>query len=131
MDTELERIIKHLIEKTKKGEVIWNKSSTPNQYSLSLNTGKLSTHLYNAKNNLIPMSNIKMVECVVENLKGDVVLRSNSTVESEDGSLLYALYDAAYRTYTGKDEVIAGIINQVESSGTIGKEEDSEEELPF
>jgi hypothetical protein len=130
MDTELERIIKQLIEKTKNGEVIWNKTATPNQYSLSLNTGKLSTHLYNAANNLIPISKIKMVECVVENLKGDVVLRASTTVDSEDGALLYSLYDAAYRAYTGKDEVIAGIMKQLESSGQIGKEEDVED-IPF
>ena len=131
MDTEFEKIIKQLVSKTKKGEVLWNKSSTPNQYTLSLNTGKLTTHLYNAKDNMIPMSSIKMVECVVENLKGDVVLRANATVESEDGVILCSLYDAAFRAYTGKDEVIAGIMKQLESSEPIGNEDGNEEELPF
>lgn len=130
MDTEFELIIRQLIAKTKNGDAIWNKTATPNEYSLSLNAGRVLTHLYSIKNPLT-FGSTKMVECTVENLKGDVILRANSAVDSEEGSLLYSLYDSAYRAYTGKDDVISGIMNQLDSPGPIGKEEKSEDELPF
>ena len=126
MDPELELIIKQLINKTNKGEVVWSKSDSPNEYILSLDVGKIKIHAYSIKNS-IGMGYTRMAECSVENLRGDVVLRDNRSVSVEEGALMDNLYDAAFRSYTGKDDVIKGIMNQLESSGTIGKDE----ELPF
>lgn len=126
MDSELELIIKQLIKKTSKGEVVWQKSDSPNEYILLLDVGKIIIHLYSQKNT-IGMGFTKMVECSVENLRGDVVLRDYKSIGVEEGALMYDLYDAAFRSYTGKDAVIKGIMNQLESAGTIGKDD----ELPF
>lgn len=124
MDSELEVIIKQLITKTDKGEVVWKKSDSPNEYILFLDAGKIIVHVYSVK---MSTGSIKMAECTVENLRGDIVLRDNKSVSFEDGALMSALYDAAFRSYTGKDAVIKGIMKQIESSGTIGKDDD----LPF
>lgn len=127
MDKELEQIINQLIIKTNKGEVKWNKSDTPNEFRLLLDSGRITTRLYSIKNSM-GLGSIQKVECIIDNQRGDVVLRGNSSVDSEDGNLLYSLYDAAFRSYTGKDDVIKSILGQLSSGETIGVDEDS---LPF
>ena len=122
MDKELEQIIRKLIDKTNKGEVRWNKSDSPNEYRLSLDDGRISAHLFSVKNPL-GIGTITRVECVVENLRGDVVLRGVANVDTEESALLYALYDAAFRSYTGRDAVIKGIMGQLNGDGVIGEED--------
>lgn len=131
MDTELESIINQLISKTKAGEVIWNKTATPNEFCLFLNAATILTHMYYVKTTSFT-AGVKMAECVVKNIRGDIVMRANSAVDSEDGELLYSLYDSAFRAYTGKDEVVASILGQLESSGQIGTAVDkTSDDLPF
>lgn len=120
MDSTLKEIIDQLISKTAEKKVIWQKALTANEYFVDFSSGKLSTRLYSVKNSF-GFGSVQCVECVVTNNRGDVVLRGSKQVGDKGDEELYELYDAAFRSYTGKDEVIKDIVSQLEGSEIIGK----------
>lgn len=120
MDSTLKEIIDQLISKTAEKKVIWQKSSSANEFFVVFSSGTLSTRLYSIKNPL-GFGNVQCVECVVTNNRGDVVLRGSKQVGEEGDNELSELYDAAFRSYTGKDEVLKDIVSQLEGSEIIGK----------
>ena len=119
MDSTLKEIVDQLIEKTENKGVIWNKSSSPNEFYVEFASGTIITRLYTVKNSL--GLSFQYVECVIKNLRGDVVLRESTQANQESDNELYALYDIAFRSYTGKDEVLNDIISQLKSDVVIGQ----------
>lgn len=126
MNKELMQIVSQLNNKSNKGEVVWSKSSSPNEYLVRLDIGTIITRVYSVKG----MSGmLKKVECTIENKRGDVLLRESALIESEDGVLLHSLYDSAFRSYTGKDAVIRGILGELSTDGK--KIGEADEDIPF
>lgn len=118
MDATLQLIVTQLIDRSKKGDVVWNNSDLPNAYYVSLQEGSILVHLYSVPKPQYEIDN--RVECVIKNAQGDVILKGDAPVSSEDGKLMNSLYDAAFNAYTGKNQVIDAILNKLKYDLSIG-----------
>ena len=123
MDETLRTVVTQLKEKTKQGKVHWLVGSTSNEYRLVLPESTISISVYLS-------SNQYYVDCKIVNNRGDIILRENTTQNSEDGAFLTNFFISVRDAYTGKEDVISSIMNHLANDDVLGTPEESDE-LPF
>ena len=120
MEANIEEIVNALIKKTREGNVVWNLSSSKNEFKLQLKDSTICI------SHMVIRQNVFKYTIQIYNANGNVIVN-----QSLDGTLatneLRDLYKAANDSYFKKNETLQSILAQVNTEGKIG-EDDS---LPF
>ena len=120
MDAKIEEIVKLLIKKTSEGDVLWNLSSSNDEFKLQL---KDSTICISRKG---ISSNRVVYALQIYNANGNIII-NDAMDSSVSPNMLRDLYTASKESFLKKDETLQSILLQVKGVGKIG-EDDS---LPF
>lgn len=120
MEANIEEIVKALVKKTGEGDVVWNLSSSKDEFKLQL---KDSTICISRKG--VGAGRVAYV-LQIYNANGICII--NEAMESSvSPNILRDLYTASKDSFLKKDETLQSILRQVNGVGKIG-EDDS---LPF
>lgn len=128
MEDKIKGLINNLSQKTKNKETNWERIGRSEQFTLTLDNGKMSINKLSTKSgNLI-------FQFSIINGKGDTIFSINGikvdrfSVEPTDYEILKEFHEEVSRAYFKVDETIDGLLNEVQKDGEIGKESD---DLPF
>jgi|WetSurMetagenome_2_1015567.scaffolds.fasta_scaffold393632_1 hypothetical protein len=120
-------LLDKLLEKTKNKEVIWQKTSREDEYKLQLDIGALTIDRWkNDKNSR------ESVDVNFYNDRGDNIdrLYANEFDDPMNYAYLINLHTEIKRAYYKVDETLKGLLDEIKSSGKIGKLP-PESDLPF
>lgn len=128
MEDKIKGLISNLSQKTKNKEANWERIGRSEQFTLTLDNGKMSINKLSMKSgNLI-------FQFSIINGKGDTIFSINGTkvdsfsIELTDYEILKEFHEEVSTTYFNVDETIDVLLNEVQKDGEIGKESD---DLPF
>jgi len=125
--TNYTELLDKLLEKTKNKEVIWQKTSREDEYKLQLEIGALTIDRWkNDKNSR------EFVDVNFYNDRGDNIDRLYASEFDDPMNYAYLinLHTEIKRAYYKVDETLKGLLDEINSSGKIGKLP-PESDLPF
>lgn len=122
--SNIESLIKALIEKTNDKKAIWGKTARENEFKLIFDKGAVTTDSWNTEGQ-------DAVDFGIYNSFGDRIDSFYALKPSYEYDLLIQIHDAAKREFFKVDETITSLIKEVESLKSVGKREIEGEDLPF
>lgn len=111
-------LIEKLLNKTRKREVIWQKTTREDEYKLDLDSGALTIDKW-SPDNKFNMS----IDVAIYNDRGDRIDRIEVHAEDnpDDYKILDEFHSEVRRTYYKVDETFKGIFEELDKEGEIGK----------
>lgn len=130
MEPQINNLIQKLIDKTSQGETNWNRIGDTDQFTLTLEKGKISL------DNYVSPDEGRVHKFAILNSKGDIIsqmwVSENLPEDFYDYRLIDELYDKVRNSYYKVDETIQGLLDETNKKGKIGKSEDTiEDDLLF
>ncbi|NVM61745.1 hypothetical protein FHW88_000021 [Mucilaginibacter sp. SG538B] len=126
MTDEFKLLIEKLIKKTSAKQAIWSKTSRDNEYKLELQKGAITVDNWDNGNG------VDLVDITILNEYGDTVDRVYFDGSDEDDyTLLIELHTLAKRAFYKVEETIKGIVSELDSEKTVGKERRIDDSLDF
>lgn len=120
-------LLERLIEKTKKKQIIWAKTSRDNEFKVFLEKGAITTD-----NWYDPDIGDSAVDLAVYNERGDQIDRvSFFQAERKEYDDLVALHSLAKKSYFKVEETFEDILKQLNTDKTIGEDRKENDDLPF
>ena len=120
MDANIEEIVKLLIKKTSEGDVLWNLSSSNDEFKLQLKDSAVCISQKGGGTNRVAY----VLQIYNEN--GNIIV-NDAMDSSVSPNMFRDLYTVSKESFLKKDETLQSILQQVKGVGKIG-EDDS---LPF
>lgn len=110
MHTKTKELIERLIEKTESGDINWNATSRPMQYSLSMSSNQVLIE------RIANMGVIKYKFSILDAQGGDIdsITKQSSSPSAPDAYLLKDLYEAARRNANRIDETIDRLLDELD-----------------
>ncbi len=111
MHSKNEQLVHRLIEKTESGEINWNSTSRPMQYTLSMTANQILIE------RTANMGIVKYRFSILDSQGGDVESMSrqyNTPTSTPDAALLKELYEAAHRNANHIDETIDRLLDELD-----------------
>lgn len=108
------KLIRGLKEKSRLGKALWQKTSRDDEFILHLDSGTVSTDLWDNNGN-------KTVDFVIRNDRGDVV--GNIEYNNFEGAYyeeLLELHSLARDSYYRTDETIKSMLDELDNKDKIG-----------
>lgn len=124
--SNIENLIKALIQKTIDKKAIWGKTARPNEFKLHFDKGAVTTDRWNGNDE-------DSVDFGIYNNFGDRIDNFYASKGSDDYEILLELHNVAKREFYKVDETITSLFNEVRADKSVGKREIEKEsdDLPF
>lgn len=110
MHNKNRQLIGRLIEKTESGEINWNSTSRPMQYSLSMTSNQII--IERAANMGIVKYRFSILD-VQGGYVDNMLLQFSNSVDTPDAALLKKLYEVAHRNANHIDETIDRLLDEL------------------
>ncbi|PWL58980.1 MAG: hypothetical protein DBY35_11570 [Bacteroidales bacterium] len=109
MHTKNQTLIKRLIEKTEAGDLRWNATSRPMQYSLSMSANQVIIE------RIANVGTIKYKFSILDAQGGDIdtITAQSSPTATPDSAVLRSLYETARRNANHIDETIDRLLDEL------------------
>jgi hypothetical protein len=124
--SNIESLIKALIEKTNSKKAIWGKTARPNEFKLHFEKGAVTTDSWDSDGE-------EAVDFSIYNSFGDRIDSYFAVRGSLDFIVLMELHNSAKREFYKVDETISSLFTEVKADKSVGKRniDGTETDLPF
>lgn len=122
--SNIENLIKALIQKTNDKKAIWGKTARPNEFKLHFDKGAVTTDSWNSEGE-------EAVDFGIYNGFGDRIDNFYAIKGDPEYDLLIQIHNAAKREFFKVDETISSLFNEVKSDKSVGKREIEGDNLAF
>jgi len=109
-------LIDRLIEKTEKGQAVWNKTYRDTEYALRFKRGKITIDRWTGED-------YELVDLILCNERGEKINSLNfCTISGNmEYSKLIELYELVQRGYLMTDETVNSFFKELDEDGVIGE----------
>ena len=121
-------LIDKVIKKTSKKQAVWSKTSSPNEFSLKLPGGRITTDSWTGEDDYNDRPGQEMVDITIYNESGDVAFsRTYTKQEDPDAFAIVAeLHQEANASYYQLDKTVDSMLAEMGDDKILGEDDEDE-----